>query len=370
MKARDLWGGLKLPMAVPQVGEAQNRTRGIGDPALAVVGSFVATVLRAEVGEAAGALWPGMPELAVDADMGAGSPPVRRIYLFQPGQERPFVKEDLPAIFVFRYGGEKSKFEQFTSDTSRSDVPIMVWWVQARTDPEREKYLDPFINAVGKAVMGAISFGYHRAWVLDSDRNKPGALVTIPGQTAAQVVSGTGINGALAGYTMAPSRSVYVQTRPVVGAYTPGAVITVNGIDGRGLPWSDTVTLTNPDGGENLLTAFRFQRLTSFSVPPMATNNGIIVCGYGPNPELASGSRFMRAAGISSFLQRHAGEVRSLPFKTGDPPDTVMLRAFEMSFECLEDFDPDPSLHSADPVGMDGTYALPNGNIFVAHDTF
>ena len=57
MKAKDLFGGLVLPGVVPDVSDSTNLPRGIGDPALAIVGSFLATVLLAELGAAAAALW-------------------------------------------------------------------------------------------------------------------------------------------------------------------------------------------------------------------------------------------------------------------------------------------------------------------------
>lgn len=369
MKARDVWGGLHLPVAVPEISTPNNRTRAIGDPGLAVVASFVTSVLMAELGPAAAALWPGMPALAAEADLGAGQPPVRRIYFTQPSADRVFLPSDFPALFVFRYGVEKSKFEFFTSDTDRTDAPMIVWWAQQRSDPEREKYLDPFINAIVKAVLSAVSYGYHRSWVLPADRERQGTLATFATATTDQVVSGAGLNGGLATQHWYPARQVSIQTVVAPGAYLPGSVVQVTGIDGRNQPWSDAVTLTAADGGENLITNFRFRYVTSISVPAQTLSTGSLICGFGENPEIRSGSRFMREAGLSTFVPRHAGEIKPLSLKTGD--DTVVYRLVEMIFDCAEDYDPDPLTHAASPIGMDGSYVLPNGELFApAHDLF
>lgn len=368
MKARDVFGGLRLPMAVPSIGDATNRTRAIGDPGLAIVASFLTSVLAAEVGEASAALWPGFPELQGDPDLGAGMPPVRRVHLYQPRVDRPFIPGDFPGLFVFRYA-EKTTATPFASDTYRITVPIVVWWVTARTDSEREKYLDPFLMAMGKAISGALSYGYHRAWVIPADLEQPGSLLTITPSLSDQVISSATINGPLSVDPMKPARPVMVQTVVAPGAYTPGKVITVTGIDGRNMPWSDTVTITNPNGGESLITTWRFRQVQSVAVPAMPSTAGSIPVGWAASSESVSGSRFMRAAGLSNCLARHAGDVKSITLKVGDPPQMLTYRAFEMILDTPEDFDPTPTLHAATVNGMDGTYLLPNGEIF-AHDNF
>ena len=368
MKAKDLFGGLVLPGVVPDVSDSTNLPRGIGDPALAIVGSFLATVLLAELGAAAAALWPGYPELVGDAPLGAGAPPVRRIHLYQPGVTRPWVASDLPGLFVFRNAGEKSKYEVFTSDTPRATVPIVVWWMADAADREWQEAMDPYLNAVAKAMLGALSYGYHRAWVIDADREKPASLGTFATATTVQTIAAAAFNGGLAGARMEPARPLLIQTMPAVGAYNTTDPIVFSGIDGRGQPWSDSITPTLADGGESFQTLWRFRDLESIGVPAQLATTGSLVVGYAASPESASGSRFMRAAGLSACVPRHAGEVKPLVIKVGESQEPVLYRALEMVLDAPEDYAPTPILHAAGPTGMDGSYVLlPSGDIF-AHD--
>lgn len=360
----DRFGGLTFPLRAELGNDPAQRMLTMGDPGLRVLGSYLATMLNAWMGEAAESLWPGYPSLPAEANLGATKVPVRRVFFFQPRPDRPFVQADLPALFLFRYG-DKGKVEHLTSDTLRTELPISVWWVPWREEPETEKLRDTFCFAVGAAMLAAVQFGYNPAWVVDQDRELPSTIEgRIPTQTAAWTV--TSFTGKMAGVTLDPPRQVQLQTIPSLGSYLPGKV-TVTGIDHRGRLWSDTVQISSPNGGEVLRTLWRFRRVTQIDFPRMANTNGGISVGWAASPEAATGSRVKRWGGFSELFHRSAGEKKTVNFKVGD--GTVALSAFELLFDATEDYHPDPAAHSLGGASVESNIVLPNGELF-STDTF
>lgn len=336
----DRLGGLPLPAPVP-VPPAPSpgpraATSSAGDPALAVLGGFLATVLAADLATAWAALAPGRPV-------------VRRIFPFSVFKRR-FIKEDLPSLFLYRSGPGQT--EPFTADYYRRTQTVLVQWVFPPALNENQIERDPFANALCGAVERAIYRGRHPAWVVPADRGTPEGLV-LPIATSLGAVTLTGalLTGLLAGQAVHAPRSVVVTTAPQMGAYTVNAPITIAGFDGRRV-LTDTVRLTAPNGGEAVPSLRRFAQVTRIELPPMPSSNGRITIGYADSPEVALGSLVQRHAGLLRLDITKPGDVKPLLIHVKNPQtraeDTPLpFEMLEIPLTMEELLEEDPALHYA-----------------------
>lgn len=352
----DRFGALALPVPAPAVSDPHWKTRAAGDPCLLVLGSFLATTITALCDAAYRHLEPGLDrlQLGAEADLGATGSIVRRVRFYNP-VTRPFMVEDLPAIFVFR-GGDRGSYQPYASDRFRKTSTITVFWAARQVDGEVQVERDPFLNAIGDAAACAVRDGYHPSWVLSADKAKPGSIASsVTGEAAAWTVSGAALDGSLASSTLAIPRPVLITTS---GTTVPGSVV-VNGIGAKNRPWQDTAAITTTDGGESLLTIWRFAKVTSVEFQGQTTSARFSI-GYAASPEARQGSRMKRAAGMQECMLRRPGEIRDLTIPSAPGQKPIVLRVYEMQFEVVEDRELDPLGRGASANnGADGTYQIP-----------
>jgi hypothetical protein len=323
----DRFGALPLPL--PAV------TGPAGDPALDVLGSYLAAVLSAELGHA----W---------APLAPGRPVVRRVFPHSVAKRR-FVKEDLPSLFLFRSG--TGQCQQYTIDAYLRTQTVLVQWVFPPALNEHQTDRDPFVNAIGSVLERAINRGRHAAWVVPGDLAAPeGLVLPTPTSTQAVVLSGPALTGALASAVVQATRSVTLTTAPAKGAYTVGAPIGIFGFDAAGVPRSDTFTLSSPDGGETVPTFQRFAQVDQIGLPGMKTTAGRFSAGYAESPEAALGSLVMRYAGLFTLLVSRPAEVKPLLIAVKNPETRVNdapmpFEMVELALSLSELLSEDPAMH-------------------------
>jgi hypothetical protein len=306
----DHFGALEMPVPPAPKGP-------VGDPALDVLGAFLAAVITAELGAAWEPLAPGRPV-------------VRRVFSHSVSKRR-FVKEDMPSLFVFRSGPGKT--EAYTADAYKRTQTVLVQWVYPPALNEHQVDRDPFMNALGGVLERAVYRGRDAAWVIPSDRAAPEALVLpVATSTKAVTLRGKALTGALAHHTVNAARSVTVTTSPSVGAYSVGAPILVIGRDKRGRVLRDAVVLAAAHGGETVPTLWRFCAVSEIRLPPMASSSGRIVVGYAASPEVALGSLVERHAGLFKLEVEKPAEVKPLlvPIKNPETRGNEPPMPFEM----------------------------------------
>lgn len=95
------------------------------------------------------------------------------------------------------------------------------------------------------------------------------------------VLTSTALTGVISGRSFTPFRTATVNTAAAVGAYSTSVDVTVDGLDSSGVAASDTVTVTNADGGESLETSQTYTEITRVVIPAMADVTGHFTVGLG-----------------------------------------------------------------------------------------
>jgi hypothetical protein len=366
----DSLGILRLPVPVPLLnGKVRTKTRAPGDPGLQVIASFIATVLQREIAAAWASFIPNDPVLAdhVDVDRD-GIGPVRMISFHDPRdmrrRQRSANLADFPALYVFR-AADTSKLDQVAEDYPIRTTTILVTWVpRPPSDTKVSESRDPFFNAVSVAVCAAINYGQHPAWILPSDLDQPTALLAATATSTAPATIAI-----QAQPTIEPARRLLLTTAPAAGAYTVGSRVTFTGKNARGRQWSDTVTITNADGGEALHTVWPFSEATSMAVEAQALTTGSFTLGLHESSETMQGSMMERAAGFCRCFVARTGILKPIPVMIAMATEPTgmaaeLLDAYEIAITVEELIVVDLAERGDVFEGVDPSQFLPNGTLF------
>ncbi len=90
--------------------------------------------------------------------------------------------------------------------------------------------------------------------------------------------SGVALNGAIGVAEMNPPRNISVTTSASVGAYTLTA-ITITGTDAAGRALTETLTLTQANGGQTVVGASAFKTVTQIDILAMVSTAGAFTFG-------------------------------------------------------------------------------------------
>lgn len=358
----DVVGLLGLPVAATTVTPYQERDLSPGDPALVQVASFAASVLQADCNMAWTVLSPGKPDI-VDAIDGTldGTGPARRAFFDDP-RRGYFNDADLPALFVYRAAQTTSQWLAADCQRLRSQI-VVAWVMPPTTDDDQRRQRSTFFHAVRSALHLALSQRRHASWTVDGDLADPDGLKTAFA-TSTSPVTISSFNGVLAGETMTAARPITITTAPAVGAYNTTAPIPVTALLDNGLAHTESVYLTDPDGGETIKTIFPFVSPTTVALPEMVTTAGSIEIGYADSPDVRKGSLLQRACRVRSMLlTRTQTSVLQVPRAEMEP---MPHEAIEFFLDVAEDSAPDPALRGFDPwdVEAHGTREHPSDDVF------
>ncbi|WP_394849697.1 hypothetical protein LZC95_19870 [Pendulispora brunnea] len=142
----DRYGLVTAPVAPAGADEAA------GDPALTHLAEFLRAWLNANAMEAFGHLMPRLP-------------PCREAFCHDP-EEVSFNERDLPAIFVWREGGNS---ERIADDYHVETSELALLWVVPPSPQAKQRIRQPFANAIWKLVDMGIERGRAPGFVVAGD---------------------------------------------------------------------------------------------------------------------------------------------------------------------------------------------------------
>jgi hypothetical protein len=350
----DAIGRLTFPLAPPAVYPAAERdVAQVVAPHLHALGSFAATVLQAELGDAWRALAVGRGAVpkAVDG-LRAGDSIVRRVWHSDP-RLGGFEPGDLPGLFVF--DTNKTDHPRVAADWYRGVSNVVLSWVPHRVDLDRRLHeREPFFGAVDKVLSQAFARQRHPAWVVAADAAAPAGLLSAPLASALTPTTITSFNGSLIPFPLDYGRPVTVATSAAVGAYDVSEPVVVRGLLDDGNSFTDSLYLMDPDGGETVVGVWSFRTVTQLDVPAQLLATGAFTFGFYASPYARFGSLIQNVAGFTE-LQRATSQVLDLRVeKPNARPD--VYRALEFSLTATDEhaFDPLRTAQAYDPDAAPG----------------
>lgn len=366
----DALGAAWLPALVPSTTVQGNTriitTRAPGDPALVTLGSFLATVMQDQLNAAWAVLdtasTPTRPDTVDGTRDGVGV--VRGVHYHDPS-EGAFLAANLPALFVYRHTKQPARYQRVAADAHRRIQPIVVTWVTAPVEVERQATRQPFANAVNAVLHHALTWKRHPSWVTPADERDLDALKTSFATSTGAVTIST-FNGVMAGQTMAPPRPICFTATAAVGAYSTNPIV-VTGVDKNGT-FQDTASFATANGGATVTTIFPFASPTSIALPAMLLTSGSLQIGYWDSPEKRGGSLVQRACGFSDMRLR---EIRFQPFNIARErgAEPVRLLGVEAVIDVSEDSYWDPDVHAQTPYTTEAHVQQPDGTDFSSLET-
>ncbi len=144
-------GGLRIPLR-PRSGNEVFGDRGLG-----ILRDYLKAFVTAYGAEAWQSVVSG-PDSNIVQTAHAGYDP----------EQHAFLDEDLPALYLFRTGGERDpegRAEDFRVHSDR----IRLFWILPPAGHEEEQERVSFIHAVGKLIDLALERGRDPSWVIDGD---------------------------------------------------------------------------------------------------------------------------------------------------------------------------------------------------------
>lgn len=351
----DAIGAAWLPALAPTRSGALMTTRSPGDPALVTLGSYLATVLQANLGTAWNVLNAGMPDLAGTVDgTRAGKNIVRRVYYQNPvakGAGATFEAPDLPGLFVYR-PDTPQKAVRIAADAHRRNSTIGALWIATpapNVDIQRLER-DTFNNSVSAALFDALTYKRHPSWVVPADEaDVDGLRLAAATSTLATTISS--FTGALAGVEMSPPRPVCFASTAAAGAYNTTDPILVTGLDDKDVSFTDRAYLTAANGGQTVTTIFRFKTVTSILIPAQLLTTGSVSAGWYDSPEKRQGSLVLRACAFNTMVLREVKTTRFDIVREKDMPPIPMM-GVEALLDVGEDGFRDPDVHAQSPYDI------------------
>lgn len=343
-----------LPAAVPTrytVGDRTSaiQTRAPGDSALVPLGSYVATVMQAQLGAAWTALDSNASVVLPGTIDGArnGANIVRRVYYHNP-RKGTFIGADLPGLFVYRFDAP-AKGQRVAQDAHRRQGAIGLLWIPGEP-PTGDIGIDEwstFKNSVSGSLHNAMTWKRHPSWTIAADDAIPAGLMPSAATSTSAVVLTSFTGPAL---TASPKRAFSITTTAAPGAYNIADPILVTGKDERGT-FTVKLYLTDTDGGETVATVLRFADITKVELPAQLLATGAYTLGWWENYEKTQGSLVIRACAFSRMELR---EVRDVSFdlkRTG--LENITVTGVEAIVDTAEDAFWDPDFRAQTPYAIE-----------------
>jgi hypothetical protein len=326
----DTFGAITLPAGVPASGEP------VTDPALGVLLSFLQAVLNAQLSAAWNAVNPATtpPQL-----------PVRHTYPHNP-QERWFGRDKVPALYLFRSSTNPGTQERDGEDFYRSKDRLTLYWVFPPVKQDIHRTRDPILSGIAKALGVALEKGRHPAWVVAGDLADPDAIkLAVATAVIGQTYTAVDFDGASGAEAVYAARPFSITTLPEAGAYNTTDPIEFTGYLADGSEFTDSVLLTDPDGGETISGLWPFATPTTVFIPPQLLATGTVSLGYAASPESYLGSLVKRYAGLSVLSLSGAGKPTVIRVEMKDTDDsrnaTQVFPALEFEIQIEEIYQED-----------------------------
>lgn len=359
-----------LPAVVPtRNADRSIATRAPGDPALPLLGSYIATVMQAQLNDAWTTLDSradiSLPSMVDDTRAGVGV--VRRVYYHNP-RKGVFVGADLPGLFVYRYDNPV-KMTRPAQDAHRRNGQIGLLWIPGEgpsKDIERNEW-DTFRNSVSASMHNALTYKRHPAWTAPDDDAIPAGLKTTASTSTSAIII-TSFNGS--NLTVNPKRSASITTSATTGAFNTNEPIIWTGEDEVG-SFTERTYLTNANGGETIPTVMRFKKITRVELPAMLLATGSYTLGWWDSYEKAQGSLIQRVCG---FITMSLRDIRDVSFDiTREGPDKELgplkVTGVEAVLDVGEDQFWDPDFRARTPYVVEAHVRRPDGEDFTALET-
>jgi len=358
-----------LPAAVPTRGTVGDQTgvmqtRSPGDPALVQLGSYVATVMQAQLNDAWMVIDTSSPIVRPGAIDGTrdGVGVVRRVYYHDP-RKGAFIAENLPGLFVYQ-PKQNLKTNRPAQDAHRLTRQVGIMWIPGPPPSEEKESTEraSFRQAVRASLHNAFTWKRHPAWTVAADDAIPEGLKTSFG-TSTSPLTITNFNGSQ--LAIAPQRSAMVSTTVAPGAYNTSEPIVWTGLDERRDTVIQRVYLTNPNGGETIPTVLRFKSIVRVDIPAMLLITGAIKLGWWDSYEKAQGSLVMRACAFS-YMQ--ITDIRDVDFeikRSGDQA-SIPVSGVEALVSVGEDTFWDPDFRAQRPYDIEAHVQHVDGTDFTS----
>jgi len=269
----DQYGGLPIPLQVPTVGSE------VADPSVSIVAAYAAAVLNAHAQAAYGSVVPPVSGL-VTRPTPFANPVVRKFFTRDPGEEE-FQESDLPAIYCWRQEGDRP-YWMAEDYRVAEDHLILQYWFQPAPQASRT-LVQSFVNGVVKVLDRAIEQMRDPVFVAPGDPDptaattppNPSAFVTPTStSTAAVVITGAGLDGAVGGAVFAPPQ---LPTVTITGVAGQGIVEFVGlGTDGK-----LRISRVAMSGSGTFAGDFQLQQVQQIIVPPQLAGGTVSFGLYG-----------------------------------------------------------------------------------------
>lgn len=263
----DTYGAITLPVEPPLAGVE------VADPGVTLVAQFAQAVLNAYGQAAYSAVCP--PVTGLQTGTGTLTNPVVRKALERDPSEEEFAESDLPAVFVFRNGGEQP-FWLAEDYRVEPDTWTLLWLFQPAPQATRTR-LKSFVNGIVKILDARIESmrdpSYVAAWDPDptapTTPPAPAAIKNLVASSALpQTYAGAALDGAAGGAPFAP---VQLPTVTVTGAGCSGTV-SFTGLGSDGEPRVSTVAV---DGTGTFYGNFLLGQVTEVDVSALAPGSSL-----------------------------------------------------------------------------------------------
>lgn len=335
-------------------------TRAPGDPALVPLGSYVATVMQAQLGAAWAVLDSRATTTLPDTIDGTrdGANIVREVYYHNP-RRGTFIEANLPGLFVYR-ADAPAKNTRVAQDAHRRQGAIGILWIPGEP-PTGDIGADEwttFKNSVSGSLHNALTWKRHPAWTVAADDAIPAGLKTATATVTTPVTHSTFTGSSP---TASPKRAFSITTAVAAGAYNTTDPIIVTGVDERG-SFEVRLYLTNANGGETVSTVLRFESITSVALPAQALTTGSYTLGWWSSYEKPQGSLVMRACAFSRMDLR---ELRDVAFELKRPGlDNIPVTGVEAIVDTGEDSFWDPDFRAQTPYVVEAHVQRTDGTDF------
>jgi hypothetical protein len=269
----DTYGAIPFPLTPPLPGVE------VADPAVTLVSQFAQAVLNTHGHSAYSAVVPAITGLQTGSGT-VQNPVVRNAFEHDPAEE-DFAERDLPAVYVFRNGGDRPYWlaEDYRVE---EDAWTLLYLFQPAPQSARTR-IKSFVNGVVKILDRSIESmrepSYVAPWDTDPTAGttlpSPAALMqAVPSSTSAQVYMGPALNGTAGSAPFAPAQ---LPTVTVTGTPCFGEVDVV-GVGSDGQPRISRVILA---GTGTFVGDFQLQQVTEIDTPEQAGTTSMLSFGLG-----------------------------------------------------------------------------------------
>ena len=333
----DTFGAITVPIGSP------------ADPALALIGDYLKTILNANA------------QAGFELGRYGDGEVVKTVFTVNPNG---FVFDDelLPALFVHAPSGQ---FEQAADDWLEDTTALKVVWMLPTLGVEAVDVRREFFRPVAKLIAAALRTCRDPLWQWPADTDveslsieadDDSLVLSIATALAPVTLSGAGLTGQRAGQTFSPRLSPTVTTDIVgVDTFNTTSPILFTGVDWYGRTRTRSKTLTKVRGGETLFVNEDIRSVTSITQPAHLSTLGTIRFGtLGWN---GKGSLLKKLAGLSHI---RVGGWRAQPVTIteldGDaatkPARSAVYETLEVDVAIREVEEIDRSAHFAG-IGLD-----------------